>query len=51
MKAKNTIEAPATTPARPYTAGSMPRSELISVLSRKPPPPSGAGLDAGMNGV
>jgi hypothetical protein len=29
----------------------MPRSELISVLSMKPPPPSGVGFDAGMKGA
>ncbi len=50
MNAKNTIEAPAMTPARPYTAGSMPSRVLIKVASMKPPPESGVGSEGGMNG-
>jgi hypothetical protein len=50
MKAKNTTAAPATTPAKPNTAGSMPsRVSIIGAFSQ--PSELGAGCDSGMNGV
>ena len=51
MNAKNTTAAPATTPAMPKTAGSMPNRLVISGGVLKPPPPSGTGCDSGMNGT